>query len=555
MKRLLLFLFLIGATATFGLAQSQLVRGSITAADSVCRPASCVLYVLPVTGNTGTVAVQITGTYVATLQFEETIDGTTFVAASGIRSNSTASDSSTSSTGIWQFPAAGVLGLAVRASAYTSGTATVVMQTSSMTARTRWAGSAGTGDVVGPASAVDGNLAVFDGTSGKVIKDGGTVPTISAPSGEVLTGTGSGVGSSPNFTYTDAAGLNLATGTGHGVFAGLAPTPCLNDGTGGFEGYTLLSLYPCSSSNYLAVFAAAPDNSTPIYGWFEDQVTDISVPQAPMLQLAGSWGPHRSWGSLNAPIGIQGGPRDDAYIHNALLFGVEDDNGHIVPGRWGMSWAELGSGNADGFPDQLIGIGVNVDRIPIAVLDIVNPPTTNMASTTTGINLPVLSIEGRTDQVANLITAKLTGGSDLFTVGASGVTVINASGSAMPIASIGQFNFAMSTAMLTFESWHTDGALFVYDNAANSGDSFAPIHFSSTPGTDFRIGKSSVGSASFFELEDDSNNKLIQVVGATGAISFNSGGMATKIVCWGSDGKTLGYATMLAGDISACTTP
>ena len=31
----------------------------------------------------------------------------------------------------------------------------------------------GSGDVVGPGSAVDGNMAVFDGTTGKLIKDGG----------------------------------------------------------------------------------------------------------------------------------------------------------------------------------------------------------------------------------------------------------------------------------------------------------------------------------------------------------------------------------------------
>jgi hypothetical protein len=36
-------------------------------------------------------------------------------------------------------------------------------------------GTAGSGDVVGPASATDGNLAVFNGVSGKIIKDGGAV--------------------------------------------------------------------------------------------------------------------------------------------------------------------------------------------------------------------------------------------------------------------------------------------------------------------------------------------------------------------------------------------
>jgi hypothetical protein len=35
---------------------------------------------------------------------------------------------------------------------------------------------AGDGDVVGPASAVDGNLAVFDGASGKLLADGGVAP-------------------------------------------------------------------------------------------------------------------------------------------------------------------------------------------------------------------------------------------------------------------------------------------------------------------------------------------------------------------------------------------
>jgi len=38
-------------------------------------------------------------------------------------------------------------------------------------------GGGGSGDVVGPASATDGHLAVFDGATGKLIKDGGAVPS------------------------------------------------------------------------------------------------------------------------------------------------------------------------------------------------------------------------------------------------------------------------------------------------------------------------------------------------------------------------------------------
>lgn len=35
---------------------------------------------------------------------------------------------------------------------------------------------AGTGDVVGPAGATDGHLAIFDGGTGKLLKDGGPIP-------------------------------------------------------------------------------------------------------------------------------------------------------------------------------------------------------------------------------------------------------------------------------------------------------------------------------------------------------------------------------------------
>lgn len=41
-------------------------------------------------------------------------------------------------------------------------------------------------------------------------------------------------------------------------------------------------------------------------------------------------------------------------------------------------------------------------------------------------------------------------------------------------------------------------------------------------------------------------------INAAGAVSFSVGGSGTKIVCWKADGITLGYATMLAGDITAC---
>lgn len=43
------------------------------------------------------------------------------------------------------------------------------------------AGKDGTGDVNGPAGAVDSHVAVFDGTGGKLLKDGGAMPVPPSP--------------------------------------------------------------------------------------------------------------------------------------------------------------------------------------------------------------------------------------------------------------------------------------------------------------------------------------------------------------------------------------
>lgn len=76
------------------------------------------------------------------------------------------------------------------------------------------AGGAGTGDVVGPASAVDERVAVFDGITGKLIKDGGmtiteilaAVPSVWARTGTVLSPTTAGDSIQSNDIYSDASG-------------------------------------------------------------------------------------------------------------------------------------------------------------------------------------------------------------------------------------------------------------------------------------------------------------------------------------------------------------
>lgn len=71
---------------------------------------------------------------------------------------------------------------------------------------TRTGASVGTGDVVGPASAVNNRIAVFDGTTGKLLKDGGsTIAEIVAGSGGLVTSvfgrTGAIVAATNDYTW------------------------------------------------------------------------------------------------------------------------------------------------------------------------------------------------------------------------------------------------------------------------------------------------------------------------------------------------------------------
>lgn len=79
------------------------------------------------TGDQGTVACQVTGTWSATLTFEGTVDNTTWVT---IKANALASDTlvtTTTGNGVFVM-GAGLTAVRVRCSAYTSGTATVTLR-------------------------------------------------------------------------------------------------------------------------------------------------------------------------------------------------------------------------------------------------------------------------------------------------------------------------------------------------------------------------------------------------------------------------------------------
>lgn len=83
------------------------------------------------------------------------------------------------------------------------------------TATGKWgpvAPATGTGDVTGPSGATDGNLAVFDGTDGKTLRDGGAVPSPAA--GKLgYTAITTAFTSSSN-TFVDVTNLNVSVTIG-----------------------------------------------------------------------------------------------------------------------------------------------------------------------------------------------------------------------------------------------------------------------------------------------------------------------------------------------------
>lgn len=79
----------------------------------------------------GTVGIQITGTFTATVQFECTVDGSTWVAVSATPSNSVTTATSATAVGAWSIPNVFFQAVRVRCSAWTSApTVTIISRPS-----------------------------------------------------------------------------------------------------------------------------------------------------------------------------------------------------------------------------------------------------------------------------------------------------------------------------------------------------------------------------------------------------------------------------------------
>ena len=99
----------------------------VTASGTLAAAAATV--VLSVAGGMSAASAQITGTWVGTIQFEGTVDGTNWVPINGVYAGGTAPGPTISANGVVRITPSGLASIRLNATAWTSGTATITMRT------------------------------------------------------------------------------------------------------------------------------------------------------------------------------------------------------------------------------------------------------------------------------------------------------------------------------------------------------------------------------------------------------------------------------------------
>lgn len=140
-----------------------------------------------------------------------------------------------------------------------AGTAGQVLTSNGASADPTFQTVSGTGDVVGPGSAVAGNIAIFDGTTGKLIEDGGVAPIPAVSSS-------SGAGDAGKLTALNGSGVldgSFFSGLGTGNVSNTG-TPTAGQVAEWTNATTVQGVATTGSSNY--VRATSPTLVTPILG-------------------------------------------------------------------------------------------------------------------------------------------------------------------------------------------------------------------------------------------------------------------------------------------------
>ena len=124
-------LFVALTAALVALWLVLLVQAPVTAQGSVSRSAilaSATDLVTLDVSSMGACGLQLSGTFVGTVQFEGTINGGTYVALNMVPSNSATAATSATAVGAWSANCGGYAILRARMSAWTSGAATATLR-------------------------------------------------------------------------------------------------------------------------------------------------------------------------------------------------------------------------------------------------------------------------------------------------------------------------------------------------------------------------------------------------------------------------------------------
>ena len=184
----------------------------------------------------GGVALQLSGTFTLTVQFEATVDGQTWVSLRMLPSNSTSAATNATAAGAWSANVAGFKLMRARVSAYTSGSADVTFLASSASGRV---GASG------------GDAETLDGEDGSYYLD---VDNMTAGTLAVARG-GTGAATHTSGNYLKGAGTGAITSaTAAATFADISPLTTRGDLLVGTSGtVTGARLAKGSSGNVLTM--------------------------------------------------------------------------------------------------------------------------------------------------------------------------------------------------------------------------------------------------------------------------------------------------------------